>query len=230
MQPRSTAVMTIAVLALCTVLVFSARGVAAQSTDEDASPDAAQVAGEGPPDGSQPTATPLVVYIMVTATPVPTIEATPTPVIYATRKGPRSEDDLRAELTSAGYIGPWDTSAMLAAYDRATAPTSTPVPTWTSVPVPTQRTLDPALVSRCYQFSVSLALSMNQYVAAGSDAAGRAAVGMDELCRQSALNDGVAGEQCLEFAMRQFFQVNLNTAGGAQISLVDTLYRGCLGQ
>jgi hypothetical protein len=53
-------------------------------------------------------------------TPVPT---------YNTRKGPKTAEQIRQELAAAGYPGPWDTTALLAAYDRATAPTPTPTPT-----------------------------------------------------------------------------------------------------
>jgi hypothetical protein len=81
----------------------------------------------------QPTATPQVIYVVVTATPVATATLAPVAVLYPTRKGPRAEEDLRAELSGAGYGGPWDVTAMLAAYDRATVPTPTP----TATPNPT---------------------------------------------------------------------------------------------
>src|SRR5579859_2895460 len=166
-----------------------------------------------------------------TATP-PAPTVTPT-VSYPTRKGPRTAEQLIGELTRAGYGGPWDVTALLAAYDQATSPTPTPVPT--QVPVPTQtaipaRVLDPGLASRCVSFSFALAVSMNQYVTPGSDAAGRAVPGMIAGCQQSALADGVAGEQCYEYALRQAFQINLMTSGGVSLGSIDSIYRGCLGR
>lgn len=45
---------------------------------------------------------------------------------YMTRGGPKTEDQLRAELQAAGYPGPWDINSMLAAYERAGAPNYAP--------------------------------------------------------------------------------------------------------
>jgi hypothetical protein len=54
----------------------------------------------------------------------------PTPVpTYNTRNGPKTIDQIHQELAAVGYQGPWDTTAMLAAYDRATTPPPTPTPT-----------------------------------------------------------------------------------------------------
>ncbi len=56
------------------------------------------------------------------------VRGTPVPT-YNTRKGTRTAEQIHQELSAAGYPGPWDIAAMLAAYDRATAPTPTPTPT-----------------------------------------------------------------------------------------------------
>jgi hypothetical protein len=45
---------------------------------------------------------------------------------YPTRNGPRTESALQAELTAAGYPGPWDLASVLNAYDSATTATSAP--------------------------------------------------------------------------------------------------------
>lgn len=53
---------------------------------------------------------------------------------YMTGNGPKTADQIRAELQAAGYAGPWDIDSMLHAYYRAaTAPTVAPVPTQAAV-------------------------------------------------------------------------------------------------
>jgi hypothetical protein len=56
---------------------------------------------------------------------------------YQTRNGARTAAQLQTELALAGYVGPWDTASMLAAYDRAGLPTIDPYPndtTWSCFP------------------------------------------------------------------------------------------------
>jgi hypothetical protein len=57
---------------------------------------------------------PAVAAPAATATPAPTPEPT-----YATRNGPKTAAQLHDELAQAGYAGPWDVNAMLAAYNAA---------------------------------------------------------------------------------------------------------------
>jgi hypothetical protein len=47
------------------------------------------------------------------------------PPTYPTRNGPRTETELRTELTALRYSGPWDVASMLAAYERAAEPPAT---------------------------------------------------------------------------------------------------------
>jgi hypothetical protein len=91
----------------------------------------------------EPVATATLPPIMPEAAETPT---STTVVTFPTRKGPRSADDLAIELAHAGYPGPWDVPSMLAAYDRATTPTATPMPTARQSTVRTawQRPSDPA--------------------------------------------------------------------------------------
>ncbi len=166
---------------------------------------------------------------MVTATPTPTLEPTAVAIIYATRNGPRTEQDLRRELGTAGYQGPWDVDALRAAYDRATAPTPTLVPTAIPTLTPVPFMLDPVLASRCYQFAVERLSAMATYLPPTSNFEGILRF-YESGCRGAATESGGLGEQCYEFAVRQRWQFNLNTAGGAALSLIDSLYRGCLGR
>src|ERR1051325_7238110 len=69
----------------------------------------------------------------VNAQQVPTDTTDPS---YQTRNGPRTVTQLLNELDAAGYSGPWELDAMLAAFDRAAAPTPTarPSPQPTATP------------------------------------------------------------------------------------------------
>jgi hypothetical protein len=51
---------------------------------------------------------------------------------FQTRNGPRTMEQLEHELAAAGYVGPWDSASMLAAYERAAAPSIDPYPSDTS--------------------------------------------------------------------------------------------------
>jgi hypothetical protein len=58
-------------------------------------------------------------------TPPSLVSPPPSPEpTYQTRKGARTAGQLHDELMAAGYGGPWDVQSMLAAYQRATAPTA----------------------------------------------------------------------------------------------------------
>jgi hypothetical protein len=54
---------------------------------------------------------------------------------YPTHNGPKTESALQAELSTAGYQGPWDLPSELNAYDHATAPQLSPPPQQTAQPV-----------------------------------------------------------------------------------------------
>jgi hypothetical protein len=75
--------------------------------------------------------------------PVAAQEAT-----YPTRNGPKTEAVLHAELTLAGYLGPWDMASMLTAYDEAAPP---PAPPAASTPKPQEPCLDFDQTLRAYQ-------------------------------------------------------------------------------
>jgi hypothetical protein len=184
-------------------------------------------------DSPDATSTPAVIYAVVTATPTPTVAPTNTPATYTTRNGPKSEQDLRTELARAGYQGPWDLGALLTAYDRATAPTATPVPTRTPTPVPApvRATLDPALASRCFQFAFDTTAAVARTAVPGHGAElAQGMVAIQNGCQQAATEHGSFGESCYEFAISRSFQAAIQgAAAGVSPSLVDTLYRNCLG-
>jgi len=78
--------------------------------------------------------------IVPSTAPVVTAAPTPNPAppaTYSTANGLKTESQLRDELSAAGYGGPWDTSSLLTAYQRATA---TPLPVLTGVVVVQQST------------------------------------------------------------------------------------------
>jgi len=142
--------------------------------------------------------------------------------------GPRTAAELTTELSRAGYGGPWDVTAMLAAFDRATVPTPTPIPTSTPVPTLARPSLDPALATRCFQFAFNFLAATATYASQGADFAGMQQA-LENGCRQAATDRGGIGESCYEFAVTRWFQANLNTAGGSSVSLIDSLYRTCVG-
>jgi hypothetical protein len=170
---------------------------------------------------SSPPAVPLIA--------TPTAVATATSVIsYPTRKGPRTSDDLAGELRRAGYTGPWDVTSMLAAFDRATAPTPTPVSTATPVPAPIKPLLDPLLASRCFQFAFNVVAANATYMSRGADFSGFVQA-LENGCRQAAIDKGTVGEDCYEFAVNRTFQANLTAGGGVSPSLIESLYGLCVG-
>jgi len=178
------------------------------------------------------TSTPPVVYVVVTATPTSTAAPTNTPTTYTTRNGLKSEQDLRTELAQSGYQGPWDLGALLTAYDRATAPTSTPIPTRTPIPVPTpvRATIDPVLASRCFQFAFDTMAAVARTAAPGHGAElTQGMVAIQNGCQQAATQYGGFGENCYEFAISRWLQATIQAGGAVSATLVDTLYRSCLG-
>ena len=142
-----------------------------------------------------------------------------TPVGYPTRNGDRTADQLRLELTAAGYPGPWDVDSMLAAYARAAAP---PTP----VPLPAPR-LDPLLASRCFQFAADLTAVMAPRLTPNQ--AANLLPSLDGVCRQDAVVDGSVGEQCFEWTMTRAFALSLEGAAATQ-SATDALYRMCMSR
>lgn len=216
------------VIGMFSMLSSSASGVAsAQSGDTGTASDQAPEMVESPPP---PTATPQVVYVVVTATPVPTQIPALVTVLFQTRKGTRTEDDLRRELQAAGYAGPWDADAMLAAYDRATAPTATPIPqpaTITPTPVPDYS-------GACFQMASSLSLQATSRIGPLA-LEGFNPNGLANVCLSYARQDGLAGVQCTQFAIQQEIdfvaiavQYRLRTYVAAPS--IGSLYNGCMGR
>lgn len=173
----------------------------------------------------------LVTPVVVTATPtaVPPLTVSATPNQYPTHNGYKSQDDLQRELTAAGYTGPWDTASLLAAYDRATAPTATPLPTATPVPTASRPVLDPALAAECARFAFDFTAQVASYGMSGT-AAGPFMQSVQNECNQSAINLGAFGVQCWEFANTRYMQANLNLSNGPpSTDLLFALYHSCTG-
>lgn len=175
---------------------------------------------------SQPSSPPTAL-----APVAPSVTSTPTPVVvYPTRNGSRTEAQIRTELAQADYGGPWDLSSVLAAYDRATAPTPTPLPTPAPVLVPPAPTLDPVLASRCFQFAFDVTVTIAQRAGPGQGAvlaSGEQALA--NACRQAALERGALGEGCFEFAATRTLQLSISAGGGISSDLIPALYRTCMG-
>jgi hypothetical protein len=85
-------------------------------------------------------ASPLSVAAQVEAPPAATVNQQPSDtfqVTFETRNGPRTFDQLREELTTAGYPGPWDAASVQAAYASAGPAGIPPYPndtSWTCLP------------------------------------------------------------------------------------------------
>jgi hypothetical protein len=217
-------------LVLCVALTPNVVSVAAQSEDSEI------VDGVGSTDDAQdqpqqqPTPTPQVIYVVVTATPVSTVLPVAPPVLYPTRKGPRSEDELRSELASAGYGGPWDTAALIAAYERTTAPTPTPVP----LPPTPRPTPAPDYSGPCFQISSSLSLQAASRIGPLAAAAFNPAT-LVNVCLEYARQDGMAGVQCTQFALQQemdFIAIAVQYRLQTYVAppSINSLYRGCMGR
>jgi hypothetical protein len=215
--------------ALCVLFSSATGGIAAQSVDTDMPIEAGLEDPEEPIE-EEPIATPQVIYVLVTATPEIAATSTPTRALYTTRSGPRTEENLRAELAAAGYGGPWDIHAVLAAYDRATAPAPTPFPrrpTLTPLPAPDYS-------GACFQLVSSLSLQATSRL--GPSAAGAfSPASLTSLCVENAHWDGSAGVQCTQFAVQQLIDfiaiaVQYRLLVPVTPPSIGSLYAGCMGR
>jgi hypothetical protein len=155
------------------------------------------------------------------ATPQPTPTAVVlSPVTYPTRNGPRTIDQLRQELATVGYTGPWDDIAsLLNAYDHAAAPTPRP----TLTPQPTHTTA-PDYSGACFQVSSNLGSAI---IFPPST--------VNSWCMSNAQRDGMRGVQCTQFAIQQAVDlINLVTTLKLTQKIdapsLDVYYSGCMGR
>jgi hypothetical protein len=156
---------------------------------------------------------------------VPTPTAAPEPS-YQTRKGSKTAVQLADELGAAGYAGPWEINAMLAAYDRASAPTPTPVPL-------TPRPVAPNYSGPCFQVGSTLSLdAINKIGLIGSTLSPQV---IYDACLAHARQDGAQGVTCVQFAVRPEIDFVALAAAARLMTAVtapsiDSFYAGCMGR
>ncbi len=164
---------------------------------------------------------PFAPSTMPEASPTTVLASTADASTYPTRKGQWTFDQLKNELSLAGYPGPWDIASVLNAYERAAAPTPTLLPTATPRPA---NTPTPDYSGSCFQVSSNLAYAL---IFPSST--------VYNWCISNAQRDGARGVQCTQYAVQQSVDlinlvVALKLTQNIQAPSLDTYYNGCLGR
>jgi hypothetical protein len=132
-------------------------------------------------------------------TPAPVAAPPTAEPTYATRNGPKTATQLHDELSRAGYGGPWDPDAMLAAYNAAgRPPASGPAP---APPPPAPPSAAPApqpthdFGADCQSFASTLPGRVGNKVLLLSN--------IVLSCTELANHDGALGLQCFENVLQK---------------------------